>query len=70
MKKKYITPEMWITPIEAISALAHLSGYAIHNGDPYDEQPENGDIIPIEEQEWPGDDWGDDWPDDPFLDLD
>lgn len=66
-KKKYIAPEMWITPIEAISALAHLSGYAIHNGDPYNDLPEDGDIIPIEEQEWPGDDWSDDWP---FLDLD
>ncbi len=61
----YIAPEMWITPVEAISILAALSGYSFHNGDAYNELPEdeNDVIFPIEEED---DDWSEDWP---FLDL-
>ena len=75
MKRQYIAPETLITSVEAISNLAHLSGYAIDNDDA---NPDN--IIDIKEENenwpgegnWPGDNWsGDDWTEDGFyLDLD
>ncbi|MBR5038063.1 MAG: hypothetical protein IKX65_05005 [Prevotella sp.] len=58
MKKKYIAPEMWITPLEVTHILARSKpGYAVDN-----EEADDNNIIDIEEDPSTGDDeWLDLW---------
>ena len=61
MKKKYIAPEMWITPLEVTYILARSKpGYAVDN-----ENADDNLIIDIVEEDttWLDDPW-------PFIEID